>query len=141
MKKLIFSTAITVSPWKTGQSKGVYTTIRMNMTCLNAVWKENDETTTANVPTEIFAYIKSGNKYIFDHICSAMDLADMPTTEGSSWCRRNYIDILFPSFEIAEDSADHIREDIQFLCREIESYTNIKGQKTENISDDYYYTT
>lgn len=141
MKKLIFSTANTVSPWKIGQSKGVYTTIRMNMTCIKAEWMENEAATPANVPTEIFAYIRSGNKYIFDHICSAMDLADMPTTEGGNWCRRNYIDILFPSFEIAEDSVKHIREDIQFLCREIESYTNIKGQRTENIGDDYYYTT
>lgn len=141
MKKLRFSTAITVSPWKTSASAAVYTTIRMNMTCLGAVWEENDTETNATVPTEIFAYIKSGNKYIFDHVCSAMDLADLPTSEGNNWCRKNYIDILFPTFNVAEESAEYIRKDIQFLCREIESYTNIKGQKTEEIGDDYYYTT
>lgn len=140
MKKLKFSTTVASSPWKTGYSKGVYTTIRLNITCTGATWLENDEESSANVPTEIFAYIKSGDKYIFDHVCSAMDLADMKTAEGGNWCRKNYIDILLPAFEIAEETADHIRDDIKFLCREIESYTNIKGTKTENIGDGYYYT-
>lgn len=111
------------------------------MTCTGALWLEDDVETSANVPLEIFAYLKSGNTYTFDHVCSAMDLADMKTEEGGNWCRKNYIDILLPSFQVAEDTLAQIKDDIRFLCREIESYTNIKGQRTENISDDYYYTT
>ena len=137
MKKLIFTLTKITSPWKISQSKAIYTAIRVNVTCEGAVWREGQETTLAHVPTEIFAYMKSGDEYVFDHVCGAMDLVDIKTEEGGLWCRKNYVDIIFPSIEIASDAQDEIESDVRFLAREIESYTDIVGSKTKEIKDGY----
>ena len=132
MKTLKFNLTTAASPWKTKQSKAVYTTIRLAIKCNSVQWLDGGEETPAAVSSKIFAYMQSGDDYLFSHVCSAVDLLEIPEEEGGRWLRKDSVDILLPSIELAEESRDKIESDIRFLAREISSYTTLIGtQKSE----------
>lgn len=127
MKEIRFSIRIASSPWDCGQRKAHHACVRLEMTCTETAWIENGATMPSNVPTAIFAYLKTGDTYTFNHVCSAVDLAEISEDEGGMWCRRNYVDVLLPAFEVAEEAYSKILSDISYLTREINSYRTLRG--------------
>ena len=127
MKEIRFSIRTASSPWDCGQPKAHHACVRLEMTCVEASWIDNAITSPANVSTAIFAYLKTGDTYTFNHVCSAVDLVEMPEEEGETWCRRNYVDILLPAFELADEAYSKILSDVSYLTREINSYRKMVG--------------
>lgn len=133
MRIPVFTITEAASPWQTGQSKAPYAVIRLEITCTKAVWVENAVETASTIPTEIFAYLKTGDGYVFNHVCSAVDLLEISDEEGGTWCRKNSVDILFPAVEVADEAREKIESDIRFLISEIKSYTTLVGTETKEI--------
>lgn len=134
MKILQFNMTTAASPWKARQSKAIYTTIRLAMKCDSVVWIDKGIETEAAVSNKIFAYMRTGDTYSFSHVCSAVDLLELPEEEGSEWLRKDSMDVLVPSIEIANESRDKIEGDIRFLAREISSYTTLVGIEKREVS-------
>ena len=134
MSDLVFTIETASSAWKEGQSKAPFTAIRVAMQCTGAKWEDGETSTTANVSTAIFAYMKKDGEYVFSHVCSGVDMLDISTSEGGPWKRSDSIDILFPTIEIAEEAVKKIKSDIAYLTNEIESYTTLVGHTVSEIT-------
>lgn len=137
MKEIRFSIRTASSPWDCGQPKAHHSCVRLEMVCTETSWIDSGVTSPSNVSNAIFAYLKTGDSYAFNHVCSAVDLVELPEEEGGMWCRRSSVDLLLPAFEIAEEAHCKILSDIEFLTREINSYRLITGISEIEVCDGY----
>lgn len=87
--------------------------------------------------TAIFAYRRSNDSLIFDHVCSTVDMVEYPVVtvdtndvvdtsslvngESFKWCRRDIVDLLVRSLLTAEDFIDEVKSDVRML------YTNMRA--------------
>lgn len=137
MKKILFSMQSVASPWKKGQPKAHHACVRLAVECTGTEWIGSND--PCPVSKAIFAYLKVNDTYVFNHVCSAVDLAEIPETEDEKWCRKDYVDILLPSFELAEEALSKIKNDVEYLTREINSYREVVGIDTFEVKDEPYY--
>ena len=62
------------------------------------------------------------------------NLLELSENEGGVWARKDYIDLIFPSIELALEGRCKIESDIRFLAHEIENYEKASEQETIEIS-------
>lgn len=134
MKVLQFTIDVTTTPWKCGQSKAPFSAIRLAMRCTDVAWYVAGEYAAANISKAIFAYLKADGEYTFNHVCGAVDLLELSENEGGVWARKDYIDLIFPSIELALEGRCKIESDIRFLAHEIENYEKASEKETVEIS-------
>ncbi len=134
MKVLQFTLDVTTTPWKCGQSKAPFAAIRLAMRCTGVSWYVAGKEVEANISKSIFAYLRVEDKYNFNHVCGAVDLLELSENEGGVWARKDYIDLIFPSIELALEGRCKIESDIRYLAHEIENYEKASEQETIEIS-------
>lgn len=90
------------------------------------------------VDTAVFAYRIINGEYIFDHICSTVDMVEYPIAdseyihngESFKWCRRDYVDILVRTLSIAEDFIEKVVSDVKLLYYNMEAHNRVVGTDT-----------
>lgn len=131
---LRFNLTRAVAPWNHTTSKGQHLSTRIAFKCVSSEYIPPQEDAPP-VSTEIFVYLWNGERYIFNHVAIPTELTMLPSvsavepgTEASNqWVRQDSIDMLLPSFEIAEEFSDKVESDIYFLAREIGNYKKLIG--------------
>lgn len=134
MKYLKFNITRSFSSWRTGESKAPSAAYRLSIVCNGLYWVDEGKETEAQISPAIFAYMRHSGEYTFNHVCSAVDMFEIPEEEGTLWCRKKSVDLLFPSVELAEESLEEIEDDLRFLAREIVGYNNLIGTKTYEVA-------
>ena len=90
------------------------------------------------IDTAVFAYRLINNEYLFDHICSTVDMAEYPIAdeayihngESFKWCRKDYVDLLVRTLSIAEDFIDNVVSDVRLLYYNMEAHNEVVGTNT-----------
>lgn len=134
MRYLKFNITRSFSSWHTLDYKAPSAACRLAVTCNKAVWVENGEETDAKISPAVFVFMRHRNDYEFNHVCGAADMFEIPEEEGTLWVRKDTVDLILPSIEIAEETMDKIEDDLRFLAREIMGYNNLIGTVTYEVS-------
>ena len=131
----VFEITKKVSPYHCDSSIG----IRVRLEC----------TAAEGLSSKIFAYspdssgvepdyTSSNGK--FNHVCNVVDMIECPEDEPSPgkwpvWFRKNYVDLLLPNVEMAEDFIRKVEEEVQDLYNNMKRYNSLISEGSFIVDD------
>lgn len=131
-----FTLAVACSPYNNSDQRNM----RVQIKCLpNYAGEEGIE-----IDTAVFAYRYIDGEFLFDHVCSTVDMVEYPlyndlvNGESFKWCRKDVVDILVRTLSIAEDFIEEVKSDVSMLYRNMLAHNRLVGHGNYLIGKAYY---